>query len=147
MKEAVIALITEAAGDCIWDDGMPGYIDIDSEQTRQLFTAIRALPAAQVTVKPVAHAYVVNGECEQIDWGTDDMLDDPALVLLYPSSPVAPVTLAEAARVPEIAAVLALADKWLHKMDSDLPPPDGSITGLDVMEMRAALRAIAGEQP
>lgn len=32
----------------------------------------------------VAHAYVVDGECEQIEWGTDVCLpDDPALIYLY----------------------------------------------------------------
>lgn len=35
--------------------------------------------------QPVAYAYVVAGECEQIEWGTDvDLPDDPALVWLYP---------------------------------------------------------------
>jgi len=32
--------------------------------------------------EPVAYAYVFDGECEQLDWGTD-YEDDPALVLLY----------------------------------------------------------------
>lgn len=41
--------------------------------------------------EPAAHAYVIGGECEQIDWGVEDMLkDDEALVLLYASPPPAP---------------------------------------------------------
>lgn len=45
---------------------------------------IRNMPAVTVGVKPVAHAYVIDGECEQIEWGIGiDLLDDPALVLLY----------------------------------------------------------------
>lgn len=50
---------------------------------RRILAALEpAAPEGQQ--EAVAHAYVVNGECEQIEWGTDvDLSDDPALVLLY----------------------------------------------------------------
>lgn len=49
---------------------------------------LRAMTPAEpqpAPVEPVAHAYVVDDECEGIQWGLDiDLPDDPALVLLYP---------------------------------------------------------------
>lgn len=40
----------------------------------------------ETDAEPVAYAYVFDGECEQLDWGTD-YEDDPALVLLYTRPP------------------------------------------------------------
>ena len=51
--------------------------------TMPIAHAIAALPAVTVGV-PVAHAYIVEGECEQIEWGAEYCLpDDPALTMLY----------------------------------------------------------------
>lgn len=59
--------------------------------------AIAALPAVTVGV-PVAHAYIVEGECEQIEWGAEYCLpDDPALTMLYAHPAPDPAAIREAA--------------------------------------------------
>jgi len=45
--------------------------------------------AAKPTEEPVAYAYVIDGECEEIGWGKPPM-EDPSLVLLSATPPVAP---------------------------------------------------------
>jgi hypothetical protein len=60
------------------------------EDARPLKSAITAYLSALRPVdrlEVVAHAYVVEGECEQIEWGSDVLLpDDPSLVELTPIS-------------------------------------------------------------
>lgn len=63
-----------------------GYIFAAEECKRN----IAALPAVTVA-EPVAHAYIVDGECEQIEWGAEYCLpDDPALTILYTLTPTLP---------------------------------------------------------
>lgn len=60
-------------------------------------------------MRPVAHAYVVDGQCEQIEWGTDIALpDDPSLVLLYSASPESILTEIEA----RVRGLEALEQSW-----------------------------------
>lgn len=71
-----------------WDNESEDYKNqwrADCEST--LRAALTFLPSPSTDAEPVAHAYVVDGDCEQIGWGTDDLLDDPSLVLLYTSPP------------------------------------------------------------
>lgn len=50
----------------------------------RILSALTAGKPEQEQSEPVAHAYVIDGECEQIEWGTEIGLpDDPSLVLLY----------------------------------------------------------------
>jgi hypothetical protein len=54
--------------------------------TTAITAYLSALPPVD-GLEVVAHAYVVEGECEQIEWGSDVLLpDDPSLVELTPLS-------------------------------------------------------------
>lgn len=62
-----------------------GYGATDGFSPSDLTAAEQAQEA-----QPVAHAYVVDGQCEQIDWGIEyDLPLDPSLVPLY-TSPTIP---------------------------------------------------------
>lgn len=62
------------------------YLKVDGSTLGVIARARAALAKSEAAAtQPVAYAYVVAGECEQIEWGTDvDLPDDPALVWLYP---------------------------------------------------------------
>ena len=90
--------------------------------------SIAALPAV-TDQNPVAHAYVIDGECEQIDWGTDaDLPDDPALVLLYDRPAVTD---------PQIATLQAtnarLVDAETFYIDCEFDGHDGPLLSIAIV--------------
>lgn len=83
MRE-VLAKCAEGWGNAVEFDLLPPSHHSAATYLRDEVRAALAKSEAAVG-QPVAHAYVVAGECEQIEWGTDAVLpDDPALVWLYP---------------------------------------------------------------
>ncbi len=86
--------------------------------THRLSAVITVLRRQREVAAPVAHAFVVDGECEQIDWGTDiELPDDPALVLLYDLSP-APATATQNAAIA--AAVHRAIWRWASGDDPEM---------------------------
>ena len=101
---------------------------------------LRALTPAEpqpAPVEPVAHAYVVDDECEGIQWGLDiDLPDDPALVLLYPPR-------AAQTTPPEDAGALR-ADADRYRWMRDCAAKDGADLDTFVDSARAALAKQGG---